>query len=941
MTSPDGTLEVGVEPDTRTFGAKLRAGILGGSGEAEQASEEAGRRSGLAFAAGLGAAAALTAGIKKGLDVSADLEQNQVALTGLLGSGREATAFLGELKEFATGTPFELPGLVDSAQKLLGVGVAAEDVIPTLTAFGDVSAAFGLSQDQLSGVLTAVTQSMAKGRFQAEELMQIQERGIPITQILADAFGVSAGEILKMASAGELTATEVLPVLREQLNQDYGGSLVAQAGTLTGAMSNFKDATNLALAGAVEPLAKALTEYLPQAAEIASNGIGLFGVGLKAAVLIAEPFIAIALDLAEAFTSLPLPVQIATLAFLQLRGGPLAAIRALFGAAKLLSTNFQTASAGAVGLTGNIKAAGAAAKTTAVSVGVGGLTGALKGLAAAAGIGLLVSAFIDIAGNARAARESAEGLLGGLDANDASAVTAAIAAQNEVLEANQAHRDAIGGNTAFSDIFTSSDENIDAATAALDELGVAQERAAANAEILGEKLGISAEAAARLAAEQGIDLVGFVPDADGLVPLDLLGTTANAAADALDAVVEASAQSGAQSAFAEALGVINDELSTAEERANALVDALAALNGDAISVLEAESGVQEALDQLATGLDEAGLAAVDAAGNLDLTSEAGRGVQDDVLGAADAMRQAAQAAYEQAVASGDVAGASAAAGAAAQGVRDDFIGAAIAAGLNADQANALANQYGLIPGAVVTAISQPGMGEAQSNLRIVAAQLSGLPPNTPVNVTALTEEARQRLIDLGITVTTLPDGTVVAYADTAAAAAELNALERPRSTTVTVYTQTRVAAHDGGLFGDGYQMMADGGQIGRRLTPMRAGQAAIVPPNTWKIVVGDRKRDDEFYIPDNGSARSASLAEEWARRNGYVLARAMAHGGFFGNPSRPAPVPSGTGVMTASLLPGAALAVRPDGLFDLVDARVQVIDAGKALARRSGQRVSR
>ncbi len=946
MTSPDGgTLEVGVEPDTRTFGAKLRAGILGGSGEAEQASEEAGRRSGLAFAAGLGAAAAVTAGIKKGLDVSADLEQNEVALQGLLGSGREATVFLGELKEFATGTPFELPGLVDSAQKLLGVGVAAEDVIPTLTAFGDVSAAFGLSQDQLSGVLTAVTQSMAKGKFQAEELMQIQERGIPITQILADAFGVSAGEILKMASAGELTATEVLPLLREQLDKDYGGNLAAQAGTLTGAMSNFKDATNLALADAVEPLAEALTTYLPQAAAIAENGIGLFGVGLKTAVLIAEPFLAVALDLAEAFSSLPVPVQLAVLAFLQLRGGPLAAIRSLFGAMQTLRTNVQTASVGAQGLTGNIKAVGAAAKTTAVSVGVSGLTGALKGIGAAVGIGLAIDQLIRIGSSAKDAQQSVNGLLAGFDAADSGTFATTLATLNKELEANQDYLSRTGYDFAFFDVFTGADEKVDATAAAISELGAAQEAYETNLASLADQLGITEAAAARLAAQQGIDLVGFVPDADGLVPLGVLASTADDAADALGGVVEATEQSGAQQAFADALGVINDELSTAEDRANALVDALAALNGDAISVLEADANVEESLDSLTESLDAVGLASVDAAGNIDRTTDAGRGVQDSALGAADAMRQAAQAAYEQAIASGDVAGASAAAGAAADRVRASFIAQAVAAGLTAEQAVALANTYGLIPGEVVTEILQPGMTAAQAALIDVAFKLQSLPPNTPVTVTALTDEARQRLIDLGITVETLPDGTVVAYAETAAAAAELNALTAPRSTTLTVYTQTRVAAHDGGLFADGYQMMASGGQLGnRRLTPMPAGQAAIVPPNTWKIVVGDRKRDDEFYIPDNGSARSAALAEEWARRNGYILARAMHDGGTYRGEQMARSFASALGSAAPAGDARLSGTVRLDpsaGLIEFVDVRIASSDAGKELARRSGQRRSR
>jgi len=62
--------------------------------------------------------------------------------------------------------------------------------------------------------------------------------------------------------------------------------------------------------------------------------------------------------------------------------------------------------------------------------------------------------------------------------------------------------------------------------------------------------------------------------------------------------------------------------------------------------------------------------------------------------------------------------------------------------------------------------------------------------------------------------------------------------------------------------------------------------AQVVPPNTWRIV-GDRLRDDEFYIPDNDEIRSMQLGAEWARRRGMALVRTFATGGIAasGNPA--------------------------------------------------------
>lgn len=80
---------------------------------------------------------------KMALGAAADMQQAEVAFTTLIGNAQQAHTFLNQLKDFAAQTPFELPGLVDDARLLMGVGVAARDVIPTLTAWGNAAGALG------------------------------------------------------------------------------------------------------------------------------------------------------------------------------------------------------------------------------------------------------------------------------------------------------------------------------------------------------------------------------------------------------------------------------------------------------------------------------------------------------------------------------------------------------------------------------------------------------------------------------------------------------------------------------------------------------------------------------------------------------------------------------------------------------------------------------
>jgi tape measure domain-containing protein len=239
-----------------------------------------GRVSGVAVRAfgGIGVAAVGVgvAGATMGIKTAAGLEQAQIAFTQMLGSGRKAQKFLGDLKTFAARTPFELPGLIDSARGLLGVGVEASKVIPILTDLGDAAGALGLDQERFQRVQLAVTQSMAKGKIQAEELMQITEAGVPVWQLLSKALHKPVPELQKLVSQGKLAADDVFPKLFAQMHKDYGGSMAAQSGTLTGLWSTFMDTINLGLADVIKPFEGELKGGLKAA--IGTVGTALSGV---------------------------------------------------------------------------------------------------------------------------------------------------------------------------------------------------------------------------------------------------------------------------------------------------------------------------------------------------------------------------------------------------------------------------------------------------------------------------------------------------------------------------------------------------------------------------------------------------------------------------------------------------------------------------------------
>lgn len=224
--------------------------------------------------------AAAVGGVAMGLKTAASLQQAQIGFETLIGSAKGAEDFVGKLSKFAANTPFEMPGLVDSARTLMGVGVAADNVIPILTDFGDAAGALGIQQDAFQRIMLATSQAISAGKFQAGDLNQIMNNGLPIWSLLSKAMGKPVTEIRKLASEGKLLSKDVLPVLQAQMHKDYGGAMAKQSQTLSGLWSTFMDTLNLGMAKAIMPLVPVLQQILPGAMGAMGEGLGKLSAGV-------------------------------------------------------------------------------------------------------------------------------------------------------------------------------------------------------------------------------------------------------------------------------------------------------------------------------------------------------------------------------------------------------------------------------------------------------------------------------------------------------------------------------------------------------------------------------------------------------------------------------------------------------------------------------------
>jgi len=242
-----------------------------------------------------------------GLKSAAALEQTQIGLEALTGSAEVAKQFLGELQQFAAKTPFEFAGVADASRRILAfgtsVGIAREEVIPTLTTIGDLVSVLGGSQENIDSVVRSLGQMASKGKVSQEEILQLAEAlpGFNANAAIAAQLGLSVADTLKLITAGGVDATTGINALLAGMAQFPGaaGAMEKQSQTLTGVFSTFKDTMSIALTDAFTPVLPAIKDALTAVTPVLQGVLQQLGPQLGQLLTAILPLVGI---LAQAFS---------------------------------------------------------------------------------------------------------------------------------------------------------------------------------------------------------------------------------------------------------------------------------------------------------------------------------------------------------------------------------------------------------------------------------------------------------------------------------------------------------------------------------------------------------------------------------------------------------------------------------------------------------------
>lgn len=179
------------------------------------------------------------------MQVRGQFQQTEMAFKTMLQSEEKADALMKQMIRTAAITPFGVEDVTEGAKQLLAFNVAAEDVNKTLIGLGDVAAGMGLN---LKDLVMLYGTTIAKGKMDTMDLYQFLNRGIPIADEIAKVMGLDVTnaikEVQKQIKAGKVTSDVFIQAMQSMTAEGskFGGLMEAQSKTITGQISNIKDA---------------------------------------------------------------------------------------------------------------------------------------------------------------------------------------------------------------------------------------------------------------------------------------------------------------------------------------------------------------------------------------------------------------------------------------------------------------------------------------------------------------------------------------------------------------------------------------------------------------------------------------------------------------------------------------------------------------------------
>lgn len=227
------------------------------------------------------------------VEAASEMERMRVMLRGLnkdkANPGKAAAEDMQYIVDMAQNAPFAMQALTDSFVKFRSAGLDPTD--GSLKALVDSVARFGGESELLKRAAVAVQQMSGKGVVSMEELRQQLGEAVPnAMKAMADAAGITMGELTKAVSTGTVEAKQALSLMFVGLRAENENAAKDMMQTYTGALAQLQTsftlfADRVGQAGYLDSLSKGMKEL----ASIMNSAEGIsfansLGSGLSTAI---------------------------------------------------------------------------------------------------------------------------------------------------------------------------------------------------------------------------------------------------------------------------------------------------------------------------------------------------------------------------------------------------------------------------------------------------------------------------------------------------------------------------------------------------------------------------------------------------------------------------------------------------------------------------------
>lgn len=207
---------------------------------------------------------AATETVKAGVNSYAEIEKAQLTYQAMLGSKDQSELFVNDLRAFENQSPFMFSDIDTGAKSLLGSGMDASQVMPTMNAIGEAVAGVGGDSQQFAAVADAFRLIQTTGQLSLAAVDQLSKNGINALDLLGEQAGLSAEEMRAQIEAGAISADQAIAGLVQGMNTQYSGSMEEMAGSWEQTVSRMVKAQKSAGYEMVAPFMDSVKQVMNQ-----------------------------------------------------------------------------------------------------------------------------------------------------------------------------------------------------------------------------------------------------------------------------------------------------------------------------------------------------------------------------------------------------------------------------------------------------------------------------------------------------------------------------------------------------------------------------------------------------------------------------------------------------------------------------------------------------